>query len=193
MRSQQNRDADDLVKQRAEDIYKVFLTELEKRGLEIQEIDLQATGEHRIKAICGISLEIDFGPESNRGGSWYRMYRDKVRIQVGHWEDGRRKQFPEPKEGFDWEKIIDYIEENMKQRRAKLDVKAREKANYDSAEAEIGKQLDHYDGLNVRLAAVENSLTGPRIKISFNTSFSPAETEDILSLLSKELSDLLRK
>jgi len=192
MRSERNKDEDDAVLKRAAEVYKTFLAELGKRGHTVyKEWSSGGDGRYRITELDGVSFEISFHPEFNRG-SWYRIYKDKLRIQIGDDSYGRRKQFPEPKKGFDWKKIIDYIEEFIEQQRARLDVKTREKANYNSAKTEIRSQLDHY-GMNIQLTAVEHSLTGPRIKISFNESFTPAETGEILSLLSCRMPGRFKK
>ena len=190
MRSKQNRDEDDAIIKRSEEVYKIFLAELEKRGHTVyKEWSHGGDGRYRISELGGISFDISLHPEPNRS-SWYRIYKDKLRIQVGHWEDGRRKQFPEPKKGFDWKKIIDYLEEYMQQRSVRLAAEDCKRANLKEASVTVDGINKTYKMKRIRLRALEHVME-PRISIDLDY-LNPDSAERVVKLLIEELPDIFK-
>jgi len=194
MRSNRNKDDDDAVIQRSEKTFKTFLAELEKRGY--TSINYQGQdGRRRIisirDTIGDIDPDITFAPDSNRSSGWYRIYKDKLRIQIGHWAGGRRKQFPEPKKGFDWNKIIDYLEEYMKQRRTKLAAENCKRDNYQTARNAI-ERIEKTFGLKRIHFRTQESVVEPNINIGLNY-LNPEEAEQVVKLLVEELPELFRE
>ncbi len=186
------READAIIIQRAKDVFKTFLTELEKRGHKV-ECKSWGVGEEHINKIDGLALEILLRPERNNSCGYNSpMWRNNLRIQVGDWTDSRwhrRKQFPEPKKGFDWKKIIDYIEEYMKQKRVRNDAATRAEINYKTATAAAERIKKTFKPKNIWLDAKEKSTTKPRIDISLEY-LSAVDAERVVKMLVEELPDL---
>lgn len=194
MRSKQNRNDDDAVIQRSEKVFNTFLAELKKRGYTSIKYQGQ-DGRRRITGISDTIGDIDpdiaFAPDSNRSSGWYRIYKDKLRIQIGHWTDGRRKQFPEPKKGFDWNKIIDYLEKYMQQRRTKLAAENCKRDNYQTARNAIEKIEKTFGSKGIHFKTQE-SVMEPNINISLSY-LNPEEAEQVVKLLVEELPELFKK
>ena len=194
MRSKQNRDDDDAVIQRSEKVFNTFLAELKKRGYTSIKYQGQ-DGRRRITGISDTIGDIDpdiaFAPDSNRSSGWYRIYKDKLRIQIGHWRDGRRKQFPEPKKGFDWNKIIDYLEKYMQQRRTKLAAENCKRDNYQTAKNAIERIEETFGSKRIHFKTQE-SVMEPNINIGLNY-LNPEEAEQVVKLLVEELPELFKK
>ena len=190
MRSERNKDEDDAVLKRAAEVYKTFLAELGKRGHTVyKEWSSGGDGRYRITELDGVSFEISFHPEFNRG-SWYRIYKDKLRIQIGDNSYGRRKQFPEPKKGFDWKKIIDYIEEFIEQQRIKAAAENCKKANLKEAGATVDRINKTYNMKRIRLRTLEHVME-PRISIDLDY-LNPDSAERVVKLLIEELPDIFK-
>ena len=180
---------DAIVIERAKVVFKTFLAELENRKHLVEYRDMGA-GENRIIKLDDVAFEISLHPE-RRSWSGYNspLFRNKLRIKVGHWSDGRRKQFPEPKKGFDWKKIIDYIEEYMGQRRIRIDTDARAEANYETAKATVERIEEIHKPKNIWLSARSNSDDKPRIDIHIDY-LSMEDTGRVVGVLVKELPEI---
>lgn len=120
------------------------------------------------------------------GSTFHRRVSGKLRILVGPY--GSRKQFPEPKDGFNHEKIAEYIAEYIDQTNKTAAANKIRTANYEASLLAIQKIKATRGslGYNIRLSPVRS--TGDvKVKVSVDIDLAPTTAEVIVAEIESTL------
>ena len=138
-------------------------------------------------------LQIE-GSADRTGSTWHRRYTGKLRIQVGDYGNryNRRKQFPEPKAGFDHERIAAFIADYI-QRAIDSDAHRKQIRDMNEKSKSAATKIEKRVGSNTRLGlflSAGTSLTEVKVRVKLNTELSPEKAEKLAAGLKTLLEDI---